>query len=234
MATTADFKNGLYISFNGKPCQVVYFQHVKPGKGPAFVKTKLRNLENGRILENTFTAGMKIDVINVERRPYQFLYSDEDGFNFMHEETYEQIHLPHDVVENSDLMKEGQHVEMMFVTEPEEKCLTCELPTYVELEVTYAEPAVKGNTASTSALKEVTLETARRLWCLSSSIREKGSPSTPPTAVTAREYDPLTRSGLCGSRKESERAALRLPVFSLNLTGTPFLCCKITNFAVEA
>ena len=110
MATTADFKNGLFINYNGKPCQVVYFQHVKPGKGPAFVKTKLRNLENGRILENTFTAGMKIDVITVERRPYQFLYSDEDGFNFMHEETYEQIHLPHDVVENADLMKEGQHV----------------------------------------------------------------------------------------------------------------------------
>mgnify|MGYP003204558989 CR=1 FL=1 len=149
MATTADFKNGLYISYNGKPCQVVYFQHVKPGKGPAFVKTKLRNLENGRILENTFTAGMKIDVINVERRPYQFLYSDEDGFNFMHEETYEQIHLPHDVVENSDLMKEGQHVEMMFVVEPEEKCLT--------------EPAVKGNTASTSALKECTLETGAKI-----------------------------------------------------------------------
>ena len=114
MATTADFKNGLFISYNGKPCQVVYFQHVKPGKGPAFVKTKLRNLENGRILENTFTAGMKIDVITVERRPYQFLYSDEDGFNFMHEETYEQIHLPHDVVENADLMKEGQHVEMSW------------------------------------------------------------------------------------------------------------------------
>ena len=163
MATTADFKNGLYISYNGKPCQVVYFQHVKPGKGPAFVKTKLRNLENGRILEKTFTAGMKIDVINVERRPYQFLYSDEDGFNFMHEETYEQIHLPHDVVENSDLMKEGQHVEMMFVVEPEEKCLTCELPTYVTLEVTYTEPAVKGNTASTSALKECTLETGAKI-----------------------------------------------------------------------
>ena len=155
---------------------MVYFQHVKPGKGPAFVKTKLRNLENGRILENTFTAGAKIDVINVERRPYQFLYPDEDGFNFMHEETFEQIHLeadlvenadlihlPHDVVENSDLMKEGQHVEMMFVVEPEEKCLTCELPTYVTLEVTYAEPAVKGNTASTSALKEVTLETGAKI-----------------------------------------------------------------------
>jgi elongation factor P len=163
MATTADFKNGLYIDFNGKPCMIVWFQHVKPGKGPAFVKTKLRNLENGRILENTFTAGAKIDTIDVERRPYQFLYADEDGYNFMHEETYEQIHLPKEAVENADLMKEGQHVEMMFVVEPEEKCLTCELPTYVTLEVTYTEPAVKGNTASTSALKECTLETGAKI-----------------------------------------------------------------------
>ena len=158
MATTADFKNGLYLKYNDKPCMIVWFQHVKPGKGPAFVKTKLRNLENGRILENTFTAGAKIETIDVERRPYQFLYAEEDGFNFMHEETYEQILLPKEIVENSDLMKEGQHVEMMFVV-GEEKCLTCELPTYVTLEVTYSEPAVKGNTASTSALKEVTLET---------------------------------------------------------------------------
>jgi len=127
------------------------------------VKTKLRNLENGRILENTFTAGAKIDTITVERRPYQFLYGDEDGYNFMHEETYEQISLPKELVENADLMKEGQHVEMMFVTEPEERCLTCELPTYVTLEVTYSEPAVKGNTASTSALKEVTLETGAKI-----------------------------------------------------------------------
>ena len=81
----------------------------------------------------------------------------------MHEETYEQITLPHDVVENADLMKAGQHVEMMFVTEPEERCLTCELPTYVTLEVTYSEPAVKGNTASTSALKEVELETGAKI-----------------------------------------------------------------------
>ena len=163
MATTADFKNGLYLNFNGKPCSIVWFQHVKPGKGPAFVKTKLRNLENGRILENTFTAGAKIDTITVVRRPYQFLYGDEDGYNFMHEETYEQISLPKELVENADLMKEGQHVEMMFVTEPEERCLTCELPTYVTLEVTYSEPAVKGNTASTSALKEVTLETGAKI-----------------------------------------------------------------------
>jgi len=162
MATTADFKNGLCMNFNGKPCAIVWFQHVKPGKGPAFVKCKLRNLENGRILENTFTAGAKIETIDVERRPYQFLYDDGEMFNFMHEETYEQITLPHDVVDNADLMKEGQHVEMMFVV-GEEKCLTCELPTYVTLKVTYAEPAVKGNTASTSALKEVTLETGAKI-----------------------------------------------------------------------
>ena len=163
MATTADFKNGLYLKYNDKPCMIVWFQHVKPGKGPAFVKTKLRNLENGRILENTFTAGAKIETIEVERRPYQFLYAEEDGFNFMHEETYEQIKLPKDVVENSDLMKEGQPVEMRFVTVGEERCLTCELPTYVTLEVTYSEPAVKGNTASTSALKEDVLETGAKI-----------------------------------------------------------------------
>ena len=163
MATTADFKNGLYINFNGKPCMLVYFQHVKPGKGPAFVKTKLRNLENGRILENTFTAGAKIETIEVERRPYQFLYGDEEGFNFMHEETYEQISLPKTVVENADLMKEGQIVEMVFQVEGEdERVLTCELPTYVELEVTYTEPAVKGDT-STNALKEVVLETGAKI-----------------------------------------------------------------------
>ena len=160
MATTADFKNGLFLNYNVKPCSILWFQHVKPGKGPAFVKSKLRNLENGRILENTFTAGAKIDVIEVQRRPYQFLYKDTEGYNFMHEETYEQITLNGDLIDHADLMKEGQHVEMMFWVDGEdEKCLTCELPTYVELEVTYTEPAVKGDTASTNALKEATLET---------------------------------------------------------------------------
>ena len=166
MATTADFKNGMYLNFNGKPCMLVYFQHVKPGKGAAFVRTKMKDIINGGVTETsfnpTFTAGAKVETINVERRPYQFLYEDEDGFNFMHEETYEQIHLPKDVVENADLMKEGQHVEMMFVVD-DERCLTCELPTYVTLKVTYTEPAVKGNTASTSALKECTLETGAKI-----------------------------------------------------------------------
>ncbi|MDR1056591.1 MAG: elongation factor P [Prevotellaceae bacterium] len=158
MATTADFKNGLCIEFNRKPCSIVYFQHVKPGKGGAFVKVKMRNLENGRILENTFTAGEKIDLINIERRPYQFLYKDESGFHFMHNETFEQVDLPEEMVDNADLMKEGQYVEMMFYAD-EERVLTCELPPFVELEVTYTEPGLKGDTASTSSLKAATLET---------------------------------------------------------------------------
>ena len=162
MATTADFKNGLYLNFNGKPCSIVWFQHVKPGKGPAFVKTKLRNLENGKILDRTFTAGEKIDLISVERRPYQYLYKDDMGFNFMHTETFEQVSIAPEMVENADLMKEGQNVEMMFLAD-EEKCLTCELPTYVELEVTYTEPAVKGDTASTNAMKACTLETGAEI-----------------------------------------------------------------------
>ncbi len=162
MATTADFKNGLYFNYDGKPVSTIWFQHVKPGKGPAFVKTKLRNLENGKILDRTFTAGEKIELINVERRPYQYLYKDDMGFNFMHNETFEQVSIMPDMVENADLMKEGQNVEMMFLAD-EEKCLTCELPTYVELEVTYTEPAVKGDTASTNAQKSATLETGAEI-----------------------------------------------------------------------
>ncbi|MBV6455233.1 MAG: Elongation factor P [Bacteroidales bacterium] len=152
----------MYISFNGKPCSIIWFQHVKPGKGGAFVKTKLRNLENGRVLENTFNAGEKVETIRVERRPYQFLYKDDMGYNFMHTETFEQISLQPDLVENSDLMKEGQYVEMMFLAD-EERVLTCELPPFVEMEITYTEPAVKGDTASTNALKAATLETGAQI-----------------------------------------------------------------------
>ena len=158
MATTADFRNGMCIRYNDKPCSIVWFQHVKPGKGGAFVKTKMRNLENGRILENTFTAGERVNEIRVERRPYQFLYKDDLGYHFMHNETFEQISLQDDLVENPDLMKEGQNVEMMFVAD-EERVLTCELPPFVEMEITYTEPGMRGDTASTSSLKQATLET---------------------------------------------------------------------------
>ncbi len=158
MATTADIKNGMCIEMNGKTFSVVEFQHVKPGKGAAFVRTKLKNLENGRTIDKTFNAGEKIEPVRVERRPYQYLYEDDMGCNFMHTETFEQIVIVRDLIENSDLMKEGQTVEVMFHTE-KEQVLSAELPPIVDLTVTYTEPAVKGDTASTNATKDATVET---------------------------------------------------------------------------
>ena len=117
MATTADIKNGMCIELDGKTFSIVEFLHVKPGKGPAFVRTKLRNLENGRVLDKTFSAGEKIEPVRVERRPYQYLYEDDLGCNFMHTETFEQIHIDRNLINNSDLMREGQVVEVMFHTE---------------------------------------------------------------------------------------------------------------------
>ena len=158
MATTADFRNGLCIEFNGELFVIVEFQHVKPGKGPAFVRTKIRNLKTGRTLDNTFTAGVKIDIARVERRPYQFLYKEGDTtYNFMHAETFEQLAIEEDLISNPGLLKEGQSVEVMYHADTETP-LTCELPAFVDLEVTYTEPGVKGDTA-TNAAKRATVET---------------------------------------------------------------------------
>jgi elongation factor P len=158
MATTADFKNGMCIEYNGKLYSLVQFQHVKPGKGGAFVRTKLKNLETGKVIENTFTSGVKINPVRIERRPYQFLYNDELGYHFMHQETFEQVTLQKDIVDGPDLLKEGQYVEMMVHAE-QEAILTCELPPFVELTVTYTEPGLRGDTASSTALKAATVET---------------------------------------------------------------------------
>ena len=158
MATTADIKNGMCIEMNGKTFSVVEFLHVKPGKGPAFVRTKLRNLENGNVLDHTFSSGEKIEPVRVERRPYQYLYEDDMGANFMHTETFEQIQIDKNLIENVDLMREGQVVEVMFHTE-KEQVLTAELPPVIEMEVTYTEPGIKGDTASTNSLKPATVDT---------------------------------------------------------------------------
>lgn len=156
MATTSDIKNGMCIEYNGKTYSVVEFQHVKPGKGPAFVRTKLKNVETGRVVDNTFTSGEKIEPVRVERRPYQYLYEDDLGCNFMHMETFEQIGIPRDMITNNDLMQEGQVVEVMFHTE-KESVLCAELPAIVDMEVTYTEPGIKGDTASTNSLKPATV-----------------------------------------------------------------------------
>jgi len=158
MATTADFRNGLCLEFNDDLYAIVQFQHVKPGKGPAFVRTKLKSLTTGRVIENTFTSGVKVNTARVERRPYQFLYKDDLGYNFMHQETFEQITLQENMLENADLMKDGQEVEIVVHADTETP-LSVDLPPFVELEVTYTEPGEKGNTASSSAQKPATLET---------------------------------------------------------------------------
>lgn len=162
MASTSDFKNGMCFMFKGDIYTIKSFLHVKPGKGPAFVRTKLRNVKTGRIIENTFNSGVKVDEVRVERRPYQFLYRDDMGLNFMNTTTYEQISIAEDMVENNDLMKEGEILEIQFHAE-EELPLTAEMPDKVQLTITSTIEGEKGNTASSTALKPATVETGAEL-----------------------------------------------------------------------
>lgn len=158
MATTSDFRNGMCINFKDDIYTIVQFLHVKPGKGPAFVRTKLKNVKTGKVVENTFNSGVKVEEVRVERRQYQYLYKDDMGFNFMNNETFEQISIPETMIDNNDLMKEGQVVEIQFHSETETP-LTVDLPPFVELEITFTIEGEKGNTASSTALKPATLET---------------------------------------------------------------------------
>ena len=158
--TAADIKIGMCIEMDGKTFLVVDFQHCKPGKGPAFVRSKLKNLENGRVLENTFSSvSQKIEQVRVERRPYQFTYEDDLGAHFMHTETFEEINIDRNLINNYDLITDGQIVEVMFHTE-KEAVLSAELPPIVDMEVIYTEPGIKGDTASTNSLKPATVNSA--------------------------------------------------------------------------
>lgn len=161
MATTADFRNGLCLEFNNDLFQIVEFQHVKPGKGPAFVRTKIKSLTTGRVLDNTFTAGVKINDVRIERRKFQYLYNDDTGYHFMNTETFEQINLPKTLIDNPQYLKEGGEVEIMFHAQ-EERALSCELPAFIETEVTYTEPGVKGDTA-TNSMKLATIATGAEI-----------------------------------------------------------------------
>ncbi|ADR23174.1 elongation factor P [Marivirga tractuosa] len=161
MADTSDFKNGLCIEYNNDLFTIVEFQHVKPGKGPAFVRTKLKSLTTGKVLDNTFSAGHKVTTARIERRPHQFLYKDDIGMHFMDTDTFEQISIPDEVIDNADLYKEGQEVDILIHAETE-KPLSCELPPFVEMKVTYTEPGIKGDTA-TNATKPATVETGAEI-----------------------------------------------------------------------
>jgi elongation factor P len=130
---------------------------VKPGKGGAFVRTKLKSLTTGKVIDNTFNSGVKVTTARIERRPHQYLYKDDLGFHFMDSGTFEQVSLSEDLVQWHELMKEGQEVEVVYHAETE-RPLSVELPQFVELLVTYTEPGIKGDTA-TNTTKPATLET---------------------------------------------------------------------------
>jgi elongation factor P len=161
MATTSDIKNGLCINLNDKLYQIIEFQHVKPGKGPAFVRTKMRQIETGKVLDHTFSAGHKIDIVRIENRDYQYLYKEGDMYVFMNSETFEQVNIPPSLVEKPEFLTEGMVCSILFHAE-EELPLVLELPMHIISEVTYTEPGVKGDTA-TNTMKPATIATGAEI-----------------------------------------------------------------------
>lgn len=157
MATTSDIRNGMCLHYNNDIYKIIEFLHVKPGKGPAFVRTKLKSVSNGKVLENTFSAGHKIEEVRVETKGYQFLYFDGEWYHFMNTEDYTQIRLMESALDQPGLLKEGEVVTIAINTE-DNMPLSVDMPAHVILTVTATEPGVKGNTA-TNATKPATVET---------------------------------------------------------------------------
>ena len=161
MVSTSDIRKGLCIKFNNDIYKIVEFLHVKPGKGPAFVRTKLKSVTSGKVVDNTFSAGHKIEDIRVETNKYQYLYNDGDDYNFMNVDDYNQIMVNKNSIDNPGLMKEGEIVSISINTE-DALPLSVDMPASVILEVTHTEPGVKGNTA-TNATKPATVETGAKI-----------------------------------------------------------------------
>jgi len=161
MANTSDIRKGLCIKFNNDIYKIIEFLHVKPGKGPAFVRTKLKSVSSGKVVDNTFSSGHKIESIRVETNKYQFLYNDSDQFHFMNTDDYEQINIDKKIIDSSELLKEGEVVTISINSE-DEMPLSLDMPASVVLEITKTEPGVKGNTA-TNATKPAVTETGARI-----------------------------------------------------------------------
>lgn len=161
MVSTSDIRKGLCIRHSNDIYKIIEFLHVKPGKGPAFVRTKLKSVTSGKVLDNTFSAGHKIEDIRVETNKYQFLYNDGDTYNFMNSDDYNQITIEKNILDSPELMKEGEIVSISINTE-DDMPLSVDMPVSVILEVTHTEPGVKGNTA-TNATKPATVETGARI-----------------------------------------------------------------------
>ena len=160
MATTNDLKNGLVLNLDGQLWSVVEFQHVKPGKGGAFVRTKLRNARSQKVVDKTFNAGTKVEFATVDRRDYQFLYNDGTDFVFMDNDTYEQLPVPADIVGDGAkyLLENGTATISMH----EGEALQVELPASVVLEITYTEPGLQGDRSS-AGTKTATVETGAEI-----------------------------------------------------------------------
>ena len=156
MATTNDIKNGTVLNLDGQLWSVIEFQHVKPGKGGAFVRTKIRNVRSGKVVDKTFNAGTKVDFETVDRRDYSYLYQDGQNFVFMDQTDYDQVTVPGSVVgDAANFMLEGQEVQIAM---HDGEALQVELPASVILEVTYTEPGLQGDRSS-AGTKPATLET---------------------------------------------------------------------------
>ncbi|MCH7827374.1 MAG: elongation factor P [Bacteroidetes bacterium] len=156
MADTSDFKTGLIIKFKNNLYTIINFQHVKPGKGGAFVRSTLKNLKTGKVLDNTFRAGENIEVIRIERRKYQFLYREDESLVCMDNETYDQINVSKLLIgDNVNLIKEGEQLDILF---DGTDIVNIEIPIFVKLKVKETEPGYKGDTA-TGATKHAVLET---------------------------------------------------------------------------
>ncbi|MBO1768826.1 elongation factor P [Agrococcus sp. TF02-05] len=160
MATTNDIKNGAVLNLDGQLWSVIEFQHVKPGKGGAFVRTKLRNARSQKVVDKTFNAGTKIEFATVDRRDYQFLYNDGTDFVFMDNDTYEQLPIPADIVGDASkyLLENGTATISMH----EGEALQVELPASVVLEITYTEPGLQGDRSS-AGTKSATVETGAEI-----------------------------------------------------------------------
>jgi elongation factor P len=156
MATTADIRNGLMIRFKHDIYEVVEFLHVKPGKGPAFVRTKLKSVKNGRVLDHTFDSGEKLEDVRIERHKFQFLYKDGNDFIFQNLENWEQVNGPEHTIRGVAFLAEGMECEVVMNAD-DESVLSIDLPNFAVLEITYCEPGLKGDTA-TNTLKPATLE----------------------------------------------------------------------------
>ena len=157
MINSQDIKNGTCIRLDNRLYFCIEFLHVKPGKGNTFMRTKLKDVVDGRVLERRFNIGEKLEDVRVERRPYQFLYAEGDDNIFMNQETYEQIPIAKDLVTGVEFMKEGDTVEVVSDASTE-TVLFAEMPVKTVLKITYTEPGLKGDTA-TNTLKPATVET---------------------------------------------------------------------------